>query len=310
MDHQNFGKSWLCLDLCVSVCTGQDFLDFKTNKCECMYCALEDSYNRLQDRLKKVLRNNPIPEGFHLAINCSPLNEGLIEELENKLRENPNIKLIIIDTLQFIRGKQSKSESTYSYDYKELSKLKKFADEHKICILAIHHTKKGKETDPFNMLSGSVGLTGSADTNIVLVRTSEDKSKIQLHITGRDVEMSEKIIAFNNVFFKWEVIADNIDNMTEQFLYNLNPIVITIKALLDKNPTGLKITASDLLKEIYEITGSYPKQKKPNALSAEIKKNLQFQLLQYDGIHYEPPPKNGGSAGRNMYFSKPKQNNK
>ena len=35
------GKSWLMLDLCLSVASGQKFLDMPTNKTDCLYLALE-----------------------------------------------------------------------------------------------------------------------------------------------------------------------------------------------------------------------------------------------------------------------------
>lgn len=304
------GKSWLCLDLCISVCTGQPFLEFKTYKNDCLYLALEDSYNRLQDRLKKVLHTQNIPENFHLAINCEPLNEGLIEELENYLKKFPKIKLIIVDTLQKVRGTQGRTESAYSHDYKEISKLKKFADEHELCVLAIHHLRKMKDkSDPFNQISGSTGLTGSADTEIVLAKSNYQDSQALISITGRDVMENEKLLTFDIVSFKWGVVGDasNWENMMEQLEYERNPIIITIKKLLEENPEGIKITASDLLIEIFNKTGNYPKQDKPNTLSREINSNLRFQLLEFDRIHYEPPNENGGSAGRKMYFSKPKK---
>ena len=303
---QKFGKSWLCLDLCICICTEQSFLGFNTNKCDCLYLALEDSYYRLKNRALKILKTGQtVPENFRLNILANSLNEGLLEQLQNEIEKYPNTKLIIIDTLQKIRETPSKSDSMYGNDYKEIGKLESFADEHKICILAIHHLRKSKDTDVFNQISGSTGLTGAADTMITLEKTKDDKSKVLLSITGRDVELTEKVLMFNPVFFKWEVVCDNIEDMVEQIIYDTNPIIITIKALLERNPTGLKITASELLKEIFETTGSYPKQDKPNTLSREITENLQFQLLEYDGIHYEPPNKNGGSAGRIMYFSKP-----
>ena len=155
------------------------------------------------------------------------------------------------------------------------------------------------------MLSGSVGLTGSADTNIVLLKTPEDKSKIQLSITGRDVEYTEKILAFNNVSFKWEVMCENIEDMTEQFLYSGNPIVSTIKKLVEDSPNGVKINATDLLAKIFEFTGIEVKQT-PNALSREINSNLRIPLLKYDRIFYDPPNSNGGSGGRILFFSKSK----
>ena len=307
---QKFGKSWLCLDLCISVAKGQPFLEFETNQSECLYLALEDSFNRLQDRLQKVLGNKEIPEGFHLSIYCNPLNEGLIEQLQEQLNQHPNIKLIIIDTLQKVRGNQSRNESSYSYDYKEIGKLKHFADENKICILAIHHLRKMKDkADVFNQISGSTGLTGSADTMIVLDRIEKEKSHACLSITGRDVESTDNLLFFDSIKFKWELLGKDLDfeELVDKPVYNSNPIIITIQKLLEEHTEGIKITASELLKKIFEYTNNYPKQDKPNTLSREINNNLQYQLLKYDGIYYEPPNENGGGSGRQMYFSKPKK---
>lgn len=294
--------------MCNSVCTGQPFLEFKTYKNECLYLALEDSYNRLQDRLKKVLHTKNIPENFHLAINCNPLNEGLIEQLEAYLKDFPKIKLIIIDTLQKVRGPQGKTEGAYTYDYKEISKLKKFADEHELCILTIHHLRKQKDADVFNQISGSTGLTGAADTEIVLTKSNYQDSQALISITGRDVESTEKLLMFNTNSFKWEVIGNESDikDLAERFAYDVNPIIMTIKKLLEENPDGLEISSETLLKKIIEITGSRPRQKDAKALTRHINDKLQFDLLQFDGIHYEKPNENGGSAGRKMYFSKPK----
>lgn len=47
------GKSWLCLDLCISICNEKPILGLKTNKCDCLYLALEDSLYRLKERAKK-----------------------------------------------------------------------------------------------------------------------------------------------------------------------------------------------------------------------------------------------------------------
>lgn len=296
------GKSWLCLDLCISICNGKSFLGLKTNKCGCLYLALEDSEYRLQERAKKVLKaGDAIPKDFRLKLLASPLNEGLLEELQEELKENPNTKLIIIDTLQKIRGTPNKADTMYGYDYKEMSKIKSFADEHKICIVVIHHLKKGNESDTFDKINGSTGLRGAVDTTIVLEKM-KDKKEVVFSIEGRDVESNEKLLLFNKETFKWEVVCSDLEALetrTGTKIYEHNPIVITIRKLLEENPTGVKINASDLLTKIFETTGTYPKEDKPNTLSREITSNLQYKLLEHDGIHYE-------HKGRFMFFSKPK----
>lgn len=302
------GKSWLALDLCYCVCNGYPFLGFNTTKSECFYLALEDSENRLQERLNKISDGSDVPENLHFAIKCEPLNEGFIEELEQKLEEYPNIKLIVIDTLQKIRGSQNKNQSLYDYDYKEIGKLKNFADEHKICILAIHHLRKMKDhSDPFNNISGSIGITGAADTSIVLYKDNFKDSNTIFVTESRDFESIQKILFFDH--YKWNVIGDydGLDKEIEKLSYKTNPIVITINKLLEEKTEGIKISSTELLKKIIETTGSKPKQEKPNALTRHITNELQFDLLEYDGIHYESPNENGGSSGRKMFFSKPKK---
>ena len=45
------GKSWLMLDLCIKVSKGEEIWNLKTNKCDVLYLALEDTHQRLQKRL-------------------------------------------------------------------------------------------------------------------------------------------------------------------------------------------------------------------------------------------------------------------
>ena len=101
-----------------------------------------------------------------------------------------------------------------------------------------------------------------------------------------------------------EVLVDNInfDDIKDELNYQNNPIIITIRKLLEENPEGIKIKSSELLTKIYEITGVFPKRDNPNSLSIEINDNLQFQLLKYDGIYYEKPNENGWKLGRLMHF--------
>lgn len=301
------GKSWYCIDLGISVANGNQFLIFNTNKSDVLYLALEDSVYRLKERIKRVLgTGQQAPKSFHIATSCNRLDEGLLAELQNKLNENPKIKLIIIDTLQKVRGTQQRAETWYSADYKEVGKLKKFADINKICILVVHHLRKQKDTDVFNQISGSTGLTGAADTMIVLNKMDNANGEVMMSITGRDVDYTETVLKFNKSTFKWEIAGQvsDFEGYKQQLTYQKNPIVIAIKALLAEHPEGFSMTATELLKAIHSITGVMPKQNKPQTLSREINETLQFQLWDYDKIHYEASNPNGGSAGRKMYFAK------
>ncbi len=126
------GKSWLVLDMGLQIAAGGYFFNKKTEPTGVLYLALEDSYKRLQDRINKILCYQPAPANLHLLTEAPNLENGLLEYLDNILDQNPEIKLIIIDTLQKIRGQALPRESAYQQDYREMGMIKKFADKHGI----------------------------------------------------------------------------------------------------------------------------------------------------------------------------------
>lgn len=302
-------KSWAALQLAYSVATGQPFLGKKTIKSDCLYLALEDSLNRLQKRLNLMLNGELVPEGLFIDINCNKLDNGLVVQLTNSLKKNPNIKLIIIDTMQLVRGTIGKNETLYGNDYKDLSILKKFADKNHITILLIHHFRKMLDNgDVFNRFSGSTGIIGVADVMFALYKEQRNDKQSILAMSGRDIEEDELIISFDSTTCRWYLDGsrEEFDKIKKKRLYDSNPTIITIRKLLSNSETNsIKLTASELYEKIIEITGSRPKENQASGLTKTLNR-IQFDMLEYDGIHYEPPPTNGGASGRKMYFCIPK----
>ena len=300
------GKSWCSLQLGLSVAQGDNFLGFETNQGTVLYLALEDSYKRLQSRLNIMLNSEEAPESFLFSIRCNSLSEGLLAQLKAFLVENPDIKLIIIDTLQLVRGTVNKNDTLYGNDYKEISTLKKFADDNHISIVLIHHFRKmADSSDTFNQITGTTGITGAADTMITLSKESRFKQETLLSLTGRDIDGGEFVLKSDKRTHKWELIAsqDEIEKINNKCIYESNPIIITINKLLEEHPTGFEITSSELSEQIFFYTGVKPKPRSPSALSRELTK-LKLDMLTYDSIYYEPPNPNGGAKGRTLYFCK------
>lgn len=254
-----YGKSWMVLQLCLAAAEGNSFLNFKTVKCECLYYALEDGKIRLQDRLKKMLRNKTAPRGIHFVIKADTLETGLLDKITEELRTFPNIKLVIVDTLQKVRGKMSKDETLYGNEYREMAAVKDFADKNKICVLFVHHLRKmADEGDVFNMISGSTALMGAADTILIISKKKRNDQNATFSVTGRDIQQSDLVIAFNQADYKWEVegTAEEIAERREREEYENNVYVKTIKELVRRNPVGgWSGSAADLMKAVYDITG-------------------------------------------------------
>ena len=128
-------------------------MDFWTKE---EYLALEDDFQRIQSRMFMMYGVNDT-DRLHFATAAGKIGNRLDEQLENFVREHPDTKLIIIDTMQKIREVGGEAYS-YASDYEIIGKLKQFADKHCICVLTVHHTRMQPAGDSFEMISGSAQL--------------------------------------------------------------------------------------------------------------------------------------------------------
>ncbi len=86
---------------------------------------------------------------------------------------------------------RSGDEASYASDYKELSVLKNLADNLQIAVLLVHHTRKCRDNDPFNMISGTTGISGCVDGSMVMIEKQRGSRESVLHCVGRDIENLE-----------------------------------------------------------------------------------------------------------------------
>lgn len=276
------GKSWLAFDLCLSVAAGDDWLGYETNQGATLYLALEDGLNRLQKRLKTIGDGfTPPPAGCTLAINAPMLNAGLLEFLDGWLTEHPDAKLVCIDTFQKVKPPQGKNENAYGADYRICSPLQAWAIQHNICVLLVHHTKKGVNPgDIFEGVNGSQGLTGTADATLLLSKENRFDADAVLSITGRDVEMERYLLHFNSTACRW-VMLGTVDDQERQN-FQACPAVKTIKELTAQGPwQGTVTELAD------EVLTRYPDAKlpvTPQGLGSYF--NELWPSLKYQGIEH------------------------
>jgi hypothetical protein len=193
------GKSWLMMQLCLKVATGIPLFEFQTLQSDVLYLCLEDTLHRIQSRLFRV--TDTAPENLHFAIMADSLDNGLKEEIGGFLARHPQTRLIIIDTLQRVRGIHADGNA-YANDYKDISLLKELADQNSIAIILVHHLRKMGDSDPFQRVSGTTGLTGAVDTMFVLEKAPDGA---RLHVRGRDVEHMELGLRFRDC--QWEMTS-------------------------------------------------------------------------------------------------------
>src|SRR5262249_52438464 len=90
-------------------------------------------------------------------------------------------------------------------DYESVASLHRLAKDLGIAIVVLHHTRKMEAEDPIDTVSGTLGLTGCADTILVLKRDSRGTT---LYVRGRDIEEAEHAVAFDKPTCRWSILGE------------------------------------------------------------------------------------------------------
>lgn len=255
-DPKSF-KSFMAMDLCISIAKGNPFLGFKTHQYDTLYFDLESGFRRPKDRQEKILNGDSPTAHFHLITaenQVAKLGNGFEEQLKDILTNNPKIKLIVIDTLEKIREIKTPKGNAYQNDVSDFDIFLKIATEYNVCFLFVHHLKKRngvKNENYFEYISGSNGIFGSMDTTwqVMKKRMTTDGN---LYTTGREIEEKEYHINFDLNSWKWNIVDDDLvykQNETDNFL--ANSITKTILRIMENNDSWSG-TASDLIQESKE----------------------------------------------------------
>lgn len=267
------GKSWMMMDMCLSIAKGEKFLGRKTEKGHVVYMALEDTFVSLQSRMYE-LTDEPTDNLQYILLGNS-IGNGLEDDLRQCKNVFADLKMIVIDTLQKVRDTV---EMKYGTDYRDLSSLKAIADELQIAIVLVHHNRKQHDSNPNNMILGTNGIAGTADGLLVLTRKADSKNAV-LNISGRGAPSLDINIVRDHA--KWKLLDTPPEDKSDVF-----PSAIHDFMLESKEFRG---SASELCKL---LSTKFPSQ--------EFKNNWIYRdLLQHHdeirslGISYEKTKCNG-----------------
>jgi hypothetical protein len=205
------GKSWLVLECILALSAGRKVLShYETEKIKCLYLALEDSESRLKSRIEILTAGgHVINNNSKFTCEWERVEDGGIQALERRLEADPSIKAIFIDTFAKMRRNPKARESLYHQDYDAVGVYKKMADRMGVSIILVHHTKKGVSDDFLESVSGSMGITGAADTVLVLKRT-RNEDEATLNITGRDIGEQAIALKFENGLWTYKGQASEV----------------------------------------------------------------------------------------------------
>lgn len=212
-------KTFLALQLALAVCGGRKFLDWQATQGDVLFLGLEDNERRLKSRIKllQTFDLNPPPlEGFRYwtggvdispsgrqyvsnpeeaarAYAAFPRGQAGVDALEKFLDTYPRTKLIVIDTYAHFR-EQSNNRDVYQRDYDQMMPITRMAAKREICVIVVHHEKKGlagnDSADFMEDVSGTTGITGAVD-GVMSIKgrrgVQDSNEERMLLLSGRDI---------------------------------------------------------------------------------------------------------------------------
>jgi AAA domain-containing protein len=200
------GKSWLLYDVCLATAADRFVLgEIKPIQGDVLYLALEDSERRLKKRLEKLWPDGAWPTRLTLSTEWKKADGGGLEDIVEWCDSVAKPVLIVVDTLEKLRPAAKSNVAAYSTDYLAIAGLHKLAHARGIAIVVIHHVRKMEAEDPFDMVSGTNGLTGAADTILVLKR---EAGNVTLYARGRDIEEKETACRFDRNTCRWTLLGE------------------------------------------------------------------------------------------------------
>lgn len=264
------GKSFLVAQIAYHIANGLPLWGYDVNQGTVLYMALEDNFERLQQRITRMFGVDDV-DNLHCCISCNPLSDGLEQQLEIFINEHKDTKLIIIDTLQ--RVLDVNCDYSYSKDYDVITKLKKFADRYGICMLIVHHTRKQKSEDMFDMISGTNGLLGASDGGFILRKENRMSNTATLDVSGRDQQDQKLVLMRNTNSLVWELVRVETE-ASEEHCGAFEPLLEAIAKNVNYVNRKWQGTAEELKLLIGEDLT-------PNLLSRKLNANSKRLLEQY-----------------------------
>ena len=171
------GKTWLLLDLALSIQTGTPFLGLNTSQADVLYINLEMQRCQVHLRCKKILRAKDLPNSDDMGIwnlrgkscDISTLRISLMPHiLKNKYG------LIVFDPIYKVYG--GRDENSVSDVAEIMNELEQIANETGAALVYIAHQTKGNQSgkEAIDRISGSGAFARDVDSGLIFTAHEEE----------------------------------------------------------------------------------------------------------------------------------------
>ena len=177
------GKTALGLNLGICINEGIDFLENKVRKTNVVYYCNELSGKLIQERIKRL----DIP-----CSNTMKFYEGTsyvdFDEFERIIKSDVELgyEVFVVDTFSKIKYDRKYNANDYNDTYEVMAKYYELIEKYGCTFIMMYHTKKDSSIKSVSeKVIGSQALSGSVDTIIAIIKSSEFDTEFSLDLTSR-----------------------------------------------------------------------------------------------------------------------------
>lgn len=274
------GKTYFLLQMCLAIVTNNKFLDRETsNIAKILYYSNETNKPEMQRRGKLIIekiKSNKFKMDFKKAVYINDIEKEILKVKRNK----NDIILVIIDTSEKTNYDSKLNLLKLQDAYKSMDKFFELEEEYNASFILVRHNVKTNVTDnEFNAISGSVGITASAETNIIITRTDLNEFKLMVesrYLPPLEINLSKTKDGFFQLNNK-EVLIETDDR----------DLVELIKFITKLENKSIEDTATNI------CTKANLKYTTPNVLYKKLCKNktllsqchVEFGIRKSNGKH-------------------------
>lgn len=273
------GKSFLAIQLALSVASGGEFLGFQAQKHEVLYIDLETSQRSMKNRISMMTTD--APKGLHLmtpqeVFEFGNIGNGFESQVDYFLESHKGVKLVIVDTYGLIQGARTAAQNIYRQEYSEISHLNSWARKKGFTLVLIHHQNKQDDySNPVQGISGSTGITGGLQAYYILSKRDYTDKKTKLTIGGKEIMERDIFIQPESDTNRTWIEVEPEDRPSRRKTVSNDPITMAIRELC-ADEEEIEITS----KELAERVG-----KSPRSVGLWLNQ-YEGELAEYQGIAF------------------------
>lgn len=203
------GKSRLWWSIAYAVATGEKALgQFEVSQGKVLYIAIDESSERLIRDRCKTMGFKGTDNLFYEVRDIPRIDENFLGYLHQWKEIEPDLTLVIIDTMAHIKPEKKAHQDAYDFETKVWAGLQQFCHANHMHVNLIHHLRKTHTEEHVIDVLGSTAVTAKVDIVATIKQDKQERGAV-LNLTGRETPTMALNLMMQSESGVWEYMGED-----------------------------------------------------------------------------------------------------